>query len=70
MTSLLGARSPHASEPLIDCYLVEVTGALALQELLVAPHCDAQGVDGLVPMMLCSSNDVPVLLVQLLDLPL
>lgn len=55
---------------MIGWYLVEVTGTLALQELLVASHCDAQGVDGLIPMMLCSSNDVPVLPVQLLDLPL
>lgn len=49
---------------------MEVTGTLALQELLVAPHGDAQGVDGLIPILLCSSNDVPVLPVELLDFPL
>lgn len=54
----------------IGWYLVEVTGTLALQELLVAPHGDAQGVDGFVPMMLCGVNDVTVRSMELLDLPL
>lgn len=49
---------------------MEVAGALALQELLVAPHGDAQGVDGFVPVMLCGANDVAVLSMELLDLPL
>lgn len=67
---LTRVRSLHANEPFIGWYLVKVTGTLALQELLVAPHGNAQGVDGLIPMMIRSSNYVPVLPVELLDLPL
>lgn len=55
---------------LIGRYLVEVTGTSSLQELFVASHGDAQGVYGLIPMMLCCGNDVAVLPVELLDLSL
>lgn len=52
------------------CYLVEVTGTAALQELFVSTHRDAECVDHLVPMMLCCGDDVLILCVQILDLSL
>lgn len=62
--------SSMPASPVIGWYLVEMTGTLALQKLLVAPHGDAQGVNGFIPMMLCSGNNVAVLSMELLDLPL
>lgn len=49
---------------------MEVAGAAALQEVSEATHGDAEGVDRLVPMMLCGRDDVLVLPVQVLDLSL
>lgn len=49
---------------------MEVAGAASLQELLVASHGDAEGVDGLVAVSLCGRDQGLVLPVQLLDLAL
>lgn len=51
-------------------YLMKVTGTLPLQELFVPTHGDAEGVNHLIPMMLSCVDNVTILSVEFLDLPL
>lgn len=50
-----------------NSYLVEVTRTASLQELFVTTHRDTECVNHLVPMMLCSGNDVTIVCVKVLD---
>lgn len=46
---------------------MKVAGASTLQELFVSTHRDAERVDHLISIVLCSGDDVLVLPVELLD---